>query len=150
MSFSVEVRANLGAVRVAGRAVLIAGPPGAGKSLLALELIDGGGVLIGDDGVTLEARGDRLWVSPPPNIAGLLEVRNVGLVKQPVSAGFAAIYVELCDAAPRHVDALPHWSALGCRVPHLVLDPAVGANAIRLRHALTAYGLPQREGDERA
>src|SRR3546814_11755709 len=46
------------AVAIGGRAVLIIGPPGSGKTSLALALIDRGATLIGDDGVAL-ARRDR-------------------------------------------------------------------------------------------
>ena len=76
-------------VAVHGRAVLIEGPSGSGKSALALALIDRGAVLIGDDGVTLEQRGNALLASPPPRIAGLLEVRNLGLLTFPVAAAVA-------------------------------------------------------------
>ena len=50
-------------VALDGRALLIEGPSGSGKSTLALALIDRGGMLIGDDGVTLERRGDDLIAS---------------------------------------------------------------------------------------
>ena len=53
-------------VAIGGRAVLIEGEPGSGKSSLALALIDRGAALIGDDGVRLELRGNRLYASPPP------------------------------------------------------------------------------------
>ena len=70
-------------VAIGGRGLLIDGPPGSGKSSLALALIDRGATLVGDDGVLLELRGGRLWALPPPNIAGLLEIRNVGLAMLP-------------------------------------------------------------------
>ena len=57
-------------VAIGRRAVLIEGPPGAGKSSLALALIDRGATLIGDDGVALEEREGTLWALPAPATAG--------------------------------------------------------------------------------
>ena len=48
------------AVEIGGRALLIEGPPGSGKSSLALALIDRGARLIGDDSVMLEVSGRQL------------------------------------------------------------------------------------------
>ena len=67
---SAQVLANVTAVVVDGQVLLIEGPPGAGKSALALALIDRGAVLVGDDAVTIARRGDQLHGSPPPNTAG--------------------------------------------------------------------------------
>ena len=68
------------AVAINGRALVLEGAPGVGKSSLALALIERGAMLIGDDGVTLVRDGDgesaRLLAVPPPNIEGLLEVRG--------------------------------------------------------------------------
>ena len=78
--------AHASAVLVGDRAVLIRGPSGAGKSRLALELIWAGqagpceaAMLIGDDRVHLEARDGRLRVRPAPELAGLIEVRGLGI-----------------------------------------------------------------------
>ena len=74
------------AVLVGTRAVLIRGPSGAGKSRLAFDLILAGragqlppAVLIGDDRVHLEARGGQLVVGPAPELAGLIEIRGLGI-----------------------------------------------------------------------
>lgn len=70
-------------VACAGRAVLIRGPSGSGKSELALRLIDEGAILVSDDQVRLERRERELLASPPAAIAGLIEVRGIGLVRLP-------------------------------------------------------------------
>jgi serine kinase of HPr protein (carbohydrate metabolism regulator) len=67
-------------VAIGDGAVLIRGPSGAGKSDLALRLIDGGAVLVADDRTLLAVEADCLVARPAPPIAGLLEVRGVGLV----------------------------------------------------------------------
>jgi HPr kinase/phosphorylase len=73
------------AVLVGARAVLIRGPSGAGKSRLALDLLAAGAGrsrfarLVGDDRVHLEGAGGRLLVRPAASLAGLLEVRGVGI-----------------------------------------------------------------------
>ena len=92
-------------VAIGGRGLLIEGAPGRGKSSLALALIDRGATLVGDDGVLLELRDGRLWALPPPRIAGLLEVRNVGLIRLQAEAAPVSLVVRLDAEAPRHVEA---------------------------------------------
>jgi HPr kinase/phosphorylase len=74
------------AVLVGNRAVLIRGPSGSGKSRLAFDLILAGrsgqiapAMLIGDDRVHLEASEDQLIVRPAPALAGLIEIRGLGI-----------------------------------------------------------------------
>jgi serine kinase of HPr protein (carbohydrate metabolism regulator) len=74
------------AVRVGNRAVLIRGPSGAGKSHLAFDLILAGragqippAVLIGDDRVHLRASQGQLLVRPARELAGLIEIRGLGV-----------------------------------------------------------------------
>jgi HPr kinase/phosphorylase len=74
------------AVLVGARAVVIRGPSGAGKSRLALALIEAARTgtlrfakLVGDDRVHLEPANGRLLVRPAEALAGLIEVRGVGI-----------------------------------------------------------------------
>lgn len=131
------------AVAIAGRALLIEGPPGSGKSSLALALIDRGAGLIGDDAVTLERDGDMLFATPPPNIAGLLELRGVGLVRLEVAAPApVALILTLCsEAAERLPEALPRRTIAGIGVPVLAFDPGTIAPAARAEWALQMHGL---------
>jgi HPr kinase/phosphorylase len=78
------------AVLVGPRAVLIRGPSGSGKSRLAFALIQAGmnGVLplarlVGDDRVYIEATHGRLLVRPATTLAGLIEIRGLGLRRLP-------------------------------------------------------------------
>ena len=68
-------------VEVDGIGVLIIGPPGSGKSDLALRLLDAGARLVADDYLWLEASGGELVAAVPETIAGLLEVRGLGIVR---------------------------------------------------------------------
>ncbi len=141
-----SVLANVSCVAIGSaqgrRAVLIEGEPGSGKSSLALALIDRGAVLVGDDGVTLEDRDGRLWAMPPPNIAGLIEVRNVGLVKLPAGSAPVALVIRLDEAAPRFIDAAETFECAGHRLPRLALFPDTLALPLRAEFALKTYGLP--------
>lgn len=74
-------------VALDGVGLLLRGAPGLGKSDLALRLIDGGATLVADDrtliSTAITAGGMILLASPPTNLAGLLEVRGLGLVRLP-------------------------------------------------------------------
>lgn len=129
-------------VAIAGRAVLIEGPPGVGKSSLALALIDRGAVLVGDDGVTLERGGARLLASPVRETAGLLEVRGLGLITMPVVAAVpVALVIELGSEAPRFIEAAAVATRADVPVPHVRLWPDSPVLALRAELALREYGL---------
>ena len=127
-------------VAIGGRAVLIEGPPGSGKSSLALALIDRGATLVGDDGVLLEARDGRLWALPPPNIAGLLEIRNVGLATLPAEPAPVALVLRLDPAALRQPESAEQASLAGVSVPLIRLWPDTPALPLRAEWALNLHG----------
>lgn len=129
-------------VAIAGKALLIEGPPGSGKSSLALALIDRGAVLVGDDGVVLEPRGGRLLVHPHPNTRGLLEVRNLGLLPFPTldEAPISLILV-LDPAAPRFVETAEIATRAGVTLPLLRLWPDGPALHLKAELALSRFGL---------
>ncbi|CCD99926.1 HPr kinase/phosphatase C-terminal domain-containing protein [Bradyrhizobium sp. STM 3809] len=117
------------AVRVGNHAVLIRGPSGSGKSRLAFDLILAGragqippAVLVGDDRVHLATRGGEMWVSPAPRLAGLIEIRGLGIrACDHVSEAPIGLIVDLmaADAArlpPR--DAL-RWRENGIELPRI-------------------------------
>ena len=137
-----EVLTNVSCVAIGGQAVLIRGAPGSGKSSLALALIDRGGELVGDDGVTLERREGRVWAAPPPVTAGKLEIRNVGLVELKPTAAPLALVVRLDRDAPRFIEQASVAELLGGHVPELALFPDAAALPLRTEWALRTHGLP--------
>jgi serine kinase of HPr protein (carbohydrate metabolism regulator) len=95
------------AVLVSARAVLIRGPSGAGKSRLALDLISAAGGhlrfarLVADDRAEVAAVAGRLLVRPAPSLAGLIEVRGLGirrLAHEPVAAVGLVVDLAATDA----------------------------------------------------
>jgi HPr kinase/phosphorylase len=68
-------------VEVDGLGVLLCGPPGTGKSDLALRLIDEGARLIADDYTELSIHDGKLQARAPEPIKDLIEVRGVGVLK---------------------------------------------------------------------
>lgn len=134
-----------GAVVIGERALLIEGPPGSGKSSLALALIDRGAGLIGDDAVTVAPKSGHLIASPPPNIAGLLEVHGVGLAHLPVAPPApVALILTLGASAPQRLPEtpLPRRPIAGVAIPVLAFDPGTIAPAARAEWALRMHGLP--------
>jgi len=132
-------------VAIGGRAILIEGRPGSGKSSLALALIDRGALLVGDDGVTLEASsggsGPHLWASPPPNIAGKIEIRNVGIAEIPTTAAPVALLLRLDEDAPRHLEAAEQATIAGMKLPLVRMWPGSPVLHLRAEWALRLHGL---------
>ena len=129
-------------VAIDGRALLIEGLPGSGKSSLVLALIDRGATLVGDDGVLLEADGGRLFASPAPAIAGKLEVRNVGLVSMPtVSHIPVALTIRLDRNAPRFIERADTCERHGASLPLVALWPDAPVLALRAEMALKTFGI---------
>ena len=143
MSDEATILFQASVVAINNRALAIEGPPGAGKSSLALALIERGARLIGDDGVTLVRQGSAIVASAPPNIAGLLEVRGVGLVKYPEGRPAPlALVLTIGEHGERLPETAPTRDILGIRVPCLPFEPGSIAPAERAAWALHMHGLP--------
>ncbi len=133
-------------VEIDGRALAIEGPPGSGKSSLALALIDRGARLIGDDGVTLtrteNGAASVILASPPPNIAGLIEVRGVGLIKLPTPPPTPlALILALGEEGERLPDCAPVTEILGISIPRMPFNPGTIAPVPRAQWALEKHGI---------
>lgn len=136
-----RVLANVSAVAIDGQALLIEGPPGSGKTSLALALVDRGATLIGDDAVLLEEHNGSVAVLPPPNTRGLLEVRNIGIVELPTSDAPLALVLSLDSDAARYPLAIGKRTILGVAIPVLPFAPGDAVQAIRAEYALLTHGL---------
>jgi serine kinase of HPr protein (carbohydrate metabolism regulator) len=109
------------AVLVGERAVLIRGPSGAGKSRLAFDLILAGragqlpqAVLVGDDRVHLDTVAEQLWVRPAPELAGLIEIRGLGIRRCDFVS--EAVVGLVADLAASDAERLPPQEALSIRL----------------------------------
>ncbi|WP_411911809.1 HPr kinase/phosphorylase [Rhodovulum sulfidophilum] len=88
-----------------GRAVLIRGASGAGKSALALQLMALGAELVADDRTILTRTGSGLLASAPEAIRGLIEARRVGLLR--AAAVASAPVVLAVDLDTSETERLP-------------------------------------------
>lgn len=125
------------AVAIDGRGVLLLGASGAGKSDLALRLIDVGAVLVSDDRTYLTADGNRLLALPPPTIAGRIEARGIGLFALPHLADVPlALAVQLGPPPERLPSEAARYDMDGVAVPLIHVDPRAPGAAALVRLAL--------------
>src|SRR5262245_36377710 len=115
------------AVQVGERAVLIRGPSGSGKSRLAFELILAGrsgqvppAILVGDDRVHLDTSGGNLIVRPASELAGLIEIRGLG-IRRIEHVGEAVVGL-VADLAAEDGERLPAAEALTVRIDGVELQ----------------------------
>ncbi|MFD0859106.1 HPr kinase/phosphorylase [Roseovarius aquimarinus] len=105
-------------VAVDGRAALIRGASGAGKSALALHLIALGAQLVSDDRTLIRREGAQLILDAPETIRGRIEARGVGILTAP-SAGPtpAALVVDLTEDMQPRLPPEDEAEILGLRLP---------------------------------
>lgn len=133
--------ANATCVAIEGRGLLIEGPPGSGKSSLALALIDRGAVLVGDDGMVVEAREGRIWASPPPTIAGKLEIREIGIVTLPTTSAPLCLALDL-GAEPQRFPEPGSRAIADLTLSSLAFTATAPDAALRAEWAMRLHGLP--------
>ena len=153
MSCTLLIHATAVAIDTAAgrRAVLLRGPSGSGKSDLGLRLIDAGAQLVADDQCELHRQGESVVVRTPPPIAGLIEVRGVGIVRvEPLAEVPVGLIVDLVrpEAAPEAIERLPRSATerlLEIDLPCIRVAPFEASAAAKVALALRAFagtGLP--------
>jgi serine kinase of HPr protein (carbohydrate metabolism regulator) len=129
-------------VALDGRAVLITGPSGSGKSDLTLRLLDRGFTLVSDDQTIVKKDGDRLVASAPPTIAGKLEIRGIGIIQMDrVENVPVALLVELTSDIRRLPDDSRERPILGVRLPLITIDALTASAPSKVAIALDRMGL---------
>jgi serine kinase of HPr protein (carbohydrate metabolism regulator) len=125
------------AVAIEGGAILLRGPPGAGKSDLALRLIEDGARLIADDQTLLRRADNHVLVRAPAEVAGLIEVRGVGILRVDyLDEAPLALIVDLVP--PTEVERIPDDRfevVLGLPIRAIALAPFEASAAAKLRLA---------------
>ena len=144
-----RVQIHASCVAISGAGVLLRGQPGAGKSDLALRLVDGGGALVADDLCEIRREGDRLIADLPaavdPAFRGRIELRGLGFLTLPYAGASPLVLVVDLEPglSPRrsHPGGAhpggPHPEGealyLGLGLPLIVLDPFQASAAAKLR-----------------
>jgi len=135
-------RLHASCVAIGGRAVLIEGLSGSGKSDLTLRLIDRGATLVSDDYVFIRRDGSRLLASAPPLLAGKIEIRGLGIVEVP---HMDDVPVALIISVGEPVERLPEddrtQNLIGIQMPHVALAALEQSAPIKVERALQLKGL---------
>jgi hypothetical protein len=139
-----EINIHASCVAIGRAGVLLLGKSGAGKSSMALCLIDGGARLVADDRVLLSARGGALHARAPDSIFGLLEIRGLGIVAFPARKQVKIALAVRLDGEGARLPRPGHYRpplALVLRdpVPLIRLDGRSPATPARIRAALAAF-----------
>ena len=120
------------------RGVILRGRSGVGKSDIALQLIDRGARLVADDQVALRVEGGRVVASAPLALAGLLEVRGLGIVRLDPGAlqGLVPIDLIVIIVDPgTDLDRLPeaaYGKLLGISIPMIDLAPFEASSSMKV------------------
>lgn len=88
------------AIAVGNRGLLIVGASGSGKSGLSLRLMALGADLVADDQVLLRRAGAEVWATAPAPLQGLIEARDVGLIRVTPVAEIPIVLVVDLDQEP--------------------------------------------------
>ena len=129
-------------VAIGGRAVLIGGRSGKGKSDLALRLIDRGARLVSDDYTFVRRAEGRLLARAPDTIAGKIEVRGVGILEFPADSDVpVALIVDLDIDATRLPAGREERTVAGVAIPVIGLSALEPSAPIKVEAALKQFGL---------
>jgi serine kinase of HPr protein (carbohydrate metabolism regulator) len=127
------------------RGALIEGPSGIGKSDLALRALDQGFRLVADDRVVTFTAGGRLYGKPHETLAGLIEVRGLGVMTAAALPFAQIVLVIRCVHGPEAVERLPEprfETLTGVSVPVFDLWPREPAAPAKIRRMMQSLGVP--------
>ena len=144
MSLGPHPTIHASAALVGARELLIQGPPGAGKSRLALALLDAAQAglltfarLVADDRVLIEAVHGRLLVRPAPVLAGLIEVRGLGIRRVPYEP--VAVVGTLVELAAEDAHRLPTQASREAEIAQIRLPRLAIMSAVEPLPLVLAY-----------
>lgn len=126
------------------RGALIEGPSGVGKSDLALRALDAGFRLVADDRVVVFAAAGRLYGKPPETLAGLIEVRGLGVIDAGALPFCQVALIIRCVADPAAVERLPDprtETIAGVSVPVFDLWPREPAAPAKMGRMMQSLGV---------
>jgi serine kinase of HPr protein (carbohydrate metabolism regulator) len=139
------------AVLTGARALLIQGPAGSGKSRLALALLQAAeqgalpfARLVADDRAQLEVAHGRLLVRPAPVLAGMIEVRGLGIRRVPFEpVAVVGMVVELGLAETKRLPEAEHQKTViaGVQLPRLAVAAGIDPLPLVLAHLRTVEAL---------
>lgn len=125
-----------------GRAVLIVGASGSGKSDLALRMLDRGFTLVSDDRTIVRRDGAKLIASAPATIRGKLEIRGIGIVEmESVDDMPVSLVVELTADMQRLPDDSRERLILGAGIPLVNINAMTASAPSKVAVALDRLGL---------
>jgi serine kinase of HPr protein (carbohydrate metabolism regulator) len=120
------------------RGLLVEGPSGAGKSDLMLRALSAGFRLVADDRVLLWTSGGRIFGRAPDSLAGLMELRGVGVLRF-AALPLAEVALVVRIGAPERLPDPTSVDILGLRVPMMLLPASEASAPAKLGHALAAF-----------
>jgi serine kinase of HPr protein (carbohydrate metabolism regulator) len=107
-----------------------------------LRLLDRGFTLVSDDQTVVKKDGERLVASAPPNIAGKLEMRGIGIVDMETVTNIpVALLVELTSEIQRLPDESRERPLLGVKLPLISIDAMTASAPSKVALALDRMGL---------
>ena len=143
------------AMRLGGEwaGVLIQGPSGAGKSDLALRAIAQGWRLVADDRSLVWVSGGRLFARAPAALAGLMEVRGLGVLPHPALEFVPLRLSVVLESTSKALERLPESEfvqILGLNLPQIRLFALESSAVAKLGAALASREARLGETEERA